>query len=562
MSEPLRFVPSESIVVGWDFSTGSLKCLAFGMDGRAVAQIRFPTDLWHGDPPNDAVSELSLMQLEGQARASVRAIAGELKAAGRLSDWIAGGISATHHTAGRIDRSHNQIRRAICWNDQTLAAYRARGERRLGGAKRVRELIGGPWADRYTLSHLVKDEDPGYFSPEDWQRTYRILPHGALAAGYLTGHFDVISVSAAASTGIMDLRKGVWCPGMLGALSSEENRRLALAQLPRIVDQFEPIGPLAEHLAGEAGLDPNHRPLIFPTSDDQQAGLVGGGAVDSGQMAVILGNSAVVNSSSDALPRSDRAAGGSSLDVMRLNWGPYLWMRCYNNGAQFLDRIVGPKADWKALEQRGRRAKPGVDGAAVMPIVLPEPSLKVSGSAKLLWFPREPQDRGQRFRAALEALAFLIARGVDEHEKSGQPIARITVSGGIARSDLMCEILASVLNRPLERLESDEGPALGAAVTALAAIETHLRRRNNVEAPYTVSDAVAQLVRFRPRIEPNPGWVDSYRRLRGDFDARLSRLQAGNGSSSASKESRATRKSGSPRKINVKSRRAAAKRRR
>ena len=40
------------------------------------------------------------------------------------------------------------------------------------------------------------------------------------------------------------------------------------------------------------------RPLIFPTSDDQQAGLAGGGAVDAGQMAVVLGNSAVVNSSS------------------------------------------------------------------------------------------------------------------------------------------------------------------------------------------------------------------------------------------------------------------------
>jgi xylulokinase len=211
------------------------------MEGRTVAQVRFPTDLWHGDPPSDAVNELSLMQLEGQARASVRAIAVELRAAGRLKDWIVGGISATHHTAGRIDRAHNQVRRAICWNDQTLAQFRAKGERRLGGAKHVRELLGGPWADRYSLSHLVKDEDPSYLSAADWQRTYRILPHGPLAAGYLTGNFDVISVSAAASTGMMDLRHATWCPAMLGALSSAENRRLALAQLPRIVDHFEPV---------------------------------------------------------------------------------------------------------------------------------------------------------------------------------------------------------------------------------------------------------------------------------------------------------------------------------
>src|ERR1700722_829964 len=136
MSEPLRFVSPESVVVGWDFSTGSVKCLAFDMEGRTGAQVRFPTDLWHGDPPSDAVNELSLMQLEGQARASVRAIVAELRAIGRLKDWIAGGISATHHTAGRIDRAHNQVRRAICWNDHSLGGYRARGDGRVGGWQR------------------------------------------------------------------------------------------------------------------------------------------------------------------------------------------------------------------------------------------------------------------------------------------------------------------------------------------------------------------------------------------------------------------------------------------
>jgi xylulokinase len=560
MSEPLRFVRPESIIVGWDFSTGSVKCLAFDMEGRTVAQVRFPTDLWHGDPPSDAVNELSLMQLEGQARASVRAIAVELRAAGRLKDWIAGGISATHHTAGRIDRAHNQVRRAICWNDQTLAQFRAKGERRLGGAKHVRELLGGPWADRYSLSHLVKDEDPSYLSAADWQRTYRILPHGPLAAGYLTGNFDVISVSAAASTGMMDLRHATWCPAMLGALSSAENRRLALAQLPRIVDHFEPIGRLADHLAVEAGLDPSQRPLVFPTSDDQQAGLVGGGAVDSGQMAVILGNSAVVNSSSAALPQQGRSPKFTPLDVMRLNWGPYLWMRCYNNGAQFLDPILGPKPDWKSLEQRGRRIRPGCDGVSVLPFLVPEPSLDVRAIPKSLWSPREPTDRGQRYRAALEALAFLIARAVDEHEKSGQTINRITVSGGIARSDLMCEILASVLNRRLERLESDEGPALGAAVTALAAMETHLRRRNKVDAPYTVADAVAQLVRFRSPVEPNAAWSEHYRGQQLEFDSRVARLQAGNGAG-AVKIQIATRDQTHRQKAKT-GRRAPAKRRR
>src|SRR5213076_1942603 len=99
------------------------------------------------------------MQLEGQARSSVRAMANRLREQGRLQQWVAGGISATHHTAGRIDADHLLVRRAICWNDQSLAKYHARGLARVGGPTRVRELIGGPWAIRYSLSHLVKDEE-------------------------------------------------------------------------------------------------------------------------------------------------------------------------------------------------------------------------------------------------------------------------------------------------------------------------------------------------------------------------------------------------------------------
>src|SRR5438445_10030407 len=123
VGEPLRRVPSESVVTGWDFSTGAVKCLAFDLEGNTLAEVRLPTDLW----TKGGVSELNVMQLEGQARASVRAMANALRELGRLQDWVAGGISATHHTAARIDRHHSPVRRAICWNDQSLARYHQRG---------------------------------------------------------------------------------------------------------------------------------------------------------------------------------------------------------------------------------------------------------------------------------------------------------------------------------------------------------------------------------------------------------------------------------------------------
>lgn len=508
MAEALRHVPPDSILTGWDFSTGSVKCLAFDLDGKCLAEVRLPTDRW----TEGGVSELNLMQLEGQARASVRAMVSRLRSLGRLGDWVAGGISATHHTAGRLDAQHVQVRRAICWNDHTLAPYHARGLERLGGQARVRELIGGPWAIRYSLSHLVKDEET---LPEaDWQRTARILPHGALAAGYLTWNFQTVSVSSAASTGLMDLRTNQWRREMLDALARPEYRELAWQQLPRIQDHNQPVGRVAASVMVEAGTNGDDGPLIFPTSDDQQAGLVGGGAVDAGQVAVILGNSAVVNASAARLPDTD------ALDSMRLNWGPYLCMRCYNNGAQFLDRIVGPRPQWDKLETAARACPPGSGGVSVLPFIFPEPALGVT-RPRFEWLPAEPADAGIAFRAALEALAYLIASGVRAHQEAGQRIERITVSGGIARSQLMCEILATVLDQPLHRLESMEGPALGAAVTALAALETYQRHEHGESGVFSVADAVARMVRFRDTVAPNPAWREAYRQGRRAFEQRL-----------------------------------------
>jgi sugar (pentulose or hexulose) kinase len=83
----------------------------------------------------------------------------------------------------------------------------------------------------------------------------------------------------------------------------------------------------------------------------------------------------------------------------------------------------------------------------------------------------------------------------------------------------MGEILASVLGRPLERLASAEGPALGAAAAALAGLESHRRRPG--EGPYTVAEAVARMVRFRRPAAPRDDWRVAYESGLRDFERRL-----------------------------------------
>jgi sugar (pentulose or hexulose) kinase len=155
---------------------------------------------------------------------------------------------------------------------------------------------------------------------------------------------------------------------------------------------------------------------------------------------------------------------------------------------------------------------------------------------RIAWHPSEPKEAGRKFRASLEALAYLIALGLREHEDAGQKITRITISGGIARSPLMCEILATVLDRPLERLRSDEGPALGAAVTALASLEAHLRKLHGIAEPFGVADAIAQMVKFREPVAPNAAWRQAYQKGLAAFGARLKQKPTGKDEVEATKK--------------------------
>ena len=114
----------------------------------------------------------------------------------------------------------------------------------------------------------------------------------------------------------------------------------------------------------------------------------------------------------------------------------------------------------------------------------------------------------------------MIALGVRAHEAAGQTIAQVTVSGGIARNDLMVRILASVLNRPLQLLRSDEGTALGAAVVALAGAEENSRRAAGMGGTFGAREAARHMVAFRAVMHPVDAWVELYRRGLAAFEKR------------------------------------------
>jgi xylulokinase len=117
-------------------------------------------------------------------------------------------------------------------------------------------------------------------------------------------------------------------------------------------------------------------------------------------------------------------------------------------------------------------------------------------------------DRGALARAVLEGVAYGLRDSLELLRAVGVGVEVGRVSGGGARSRLWLDIVASVLDLPLERTAAEEGAAYGAALLGGIA--------NGVFAD--AHEAVSACVRVRARIEPvaefRAAYEDGYARYR------------------------------------------------
>ena len=96
------------------------------------------------------------------------------------------------------------------------------------------------------------------------------------------------------------------------------------------------------------------------------------------------------------------------------------------------------------------------------------------------------------FKALVNAICFGSKKIVDRFEEEGVKINSVIGIGGVARkSPFIMQTLANVLNRPIKVAESDQAPALGAAIYAAVAaglypnvIEASKKMGSNFEAEY------------------------------------------------------------------------------
>ncbi|MFF6956327.1 ribulokinase [Streptomyces sp. NPDC008317] len=114
------------------------------------------------------------------------------------------------------------------------------------------------------------------------------------------------------------------------------------------------------------------------------------------------------------------------------------------------------------------------------------------------------------YRALVEATAFGTRTIVEAFEGAGVPVTDFTAAGGLLKNTFLMQTYSDVLNRPVNVLSSEQGPALGAAIHAAVAAGAHPDIR-------TASAAMGRL--HRNAYLPDPARAAAYDDLYAEYRA-------------------------------------------
>ena len=285
------------------------------------------------------------------------------------------------------------------------------------------------------------------------------------------------------------------------------------AALPRKVASHEILGVVSDRGAAESGLEAG-TPVIGGAAD-HIASALGAGVVSAGDVLLKFGGSV------DILTATDHAKPDPRLFLdYHLRPGLFVPNGCMSTGGSALNWFARHFAGGEAqaaetagvsihqwLDRLAEQRPAGSDGLVITPYFLGEKTPIHDANARATFDGLTlSHDIGHLWRALLEAYAYAIAHHVEVMNEIGYKTERFIVSDGGSTSRVWMQIVADVLQQPVQRLAGHPGSCVGAAWTA--AIGADL-----------VSDwsAISAFVRPSDRIAPRA-------RRRGDLSSRLSPL--------------------------------------
>ncbi|MEM6703760.1 MAG: FGGY family carbohydrate kinase [Acidobacteriota bacterium] len=460
--------------LGIDASTQSLTLLVLDASSAEIvarSSVRFDDDLpgWGtlgGQLPNQderigeappllwiEALDLALRKLSANVDLSlVRAVAVAGQQHGSV--YLNGSAERTLGTLTPTLPASQQLRSALArpvaplWTDSRTSVECGEIRGHLGGATSAAKLTGSDLYERFTgpqIRWFAKNE------PEAWTDTSHVALVSSFLTGVLAGRLAPLDWGDAAGTNLMNVRRGAWSSTAIEATVADLERRL-----PDLEPPAHCAGSLSPYFCERFGLPAGCRVGIGV--GDNPAAALGAGLREPGQALLSLGTSDTVSVLGRDLPAVEHG------HLFVAPSGHDLALLCFRNGSLAREAVRDRFGlDWAGFDETVLGTPPGCEGHHLLPWFEPEivPRTVGQGAVHSPGFPTE--DAGTYCRALLEGQAMAIERHLS-------PLGRLTelrAVGGGSQSRALLQVVADVLDCPVQPHSTPDGAGLGAALQAL-----------------------------------------------------------------------------------------------
>lgn len=368
------------------------------------------------------------------------------------------GLSGQMHGATLLDDKDQVIRPAILWNDGRCEAQCKELEALVPNS---RQITGNIMMPGFTAPKLLWLKQ---YEPQNFARIAKVLLPKDYLRLLLTGDY-ASDMSDAAGTMWLDVKNRAWHHGLLAACGLNESH------MPRLYEGSHITGKVKTDIAARWNM--TAIPVIAGGGDNA-AGAVGVGIVKPGQAMLSLGTSGVYFAVTDGFTANPESAVHSFCHALPNTWHLMSVILSAASCLQWFAENIAKRPVQDLLDELDN-TKIDLDHC---PIFLPylsgerTPHNNPFASGTFFGLTHSSAQVNLTY-SVLEGVSFAFADGVEALHQAGGQADEITLIGGGAKSRYWRQLLADVLQRPVNyRTGGDVGPGLGAARLAQLAIET------------------------------------------------------------------------------------------
>ncbi|MFK7753077.1 MAG: xylulokinase [Sedimentitalea sp.] len=467
--------------IGLDLGTSGVRALLVDADARVIDSADAALDVAHLHPgwseqdPADWIK--AVRQALGELRARHPEAIAQLKGLA---------LSGHMHGATLLDDQGVVLRACMLWNDTRSHAEAAQ----MDAQPEFRAISGNIVFPGFTAPKVawVQNNEPEIFS-----RLAKVLLPKDYLTFWLTGQ-TVSDVSDSAGTSWMDVAARAWSPELL------DRAGLGMDQMPELAEGTDVVGPVRAGLAEELGLPADV--LVVAGGGDNAAAACGVGALGEGDGFVSLGTSGVLLAARDGCVPRPESAVHTFCHAVPDRWYQMGVILAATDSLNWLAGITGQTA--AELTQALGPTLHAPSTLRFLPYLsgerTPHNDSAVRGSFTGLDIAHTREDMT---RAVLEGVSFALRDSLEALRSTGAQLDRVLAIGGGAQSSYWVELLATVLNLPIDLPEQGEfGAALGAARLAICGVTG--------AAPDTVMTRPAIKHTVTPRADLVAPYADAY----------------------------------------------------